>query len=112
MRDRLEFRRLGLEPLEQRKREHPPAILWAALHAAVGAVADAVQARRVADGQRAQHDSVDERENGRGAANAQRERQNRSDREDTRGPELPHRVAKFADDRPQSVLLFCTRLVG
>ena len=45
-RDLFELRHLGLQPLEQRKREHPPAILRAALHAAVVAVADAVEARR------------------------------------------------------------------
>ena len=80
---------LGLQPLEQRKREHAPAILRAALHAAVVAVADAVEARRIADRQRAQHHRVDEREDGRRAADAERERQNRGDREDACGPELP-----------------------
>ena len=97
-RDLFELRQLGLQPLEQRKREHPPAILRAALHAAGVAVADAVEARGVADRQRAQHDRVDEREDGRGAANAERERQHRRDGEDARHPELTQRVTKFADE--------------
>jgi len=41
-RDLFERRHLGLQPLEQRKREQPPALLRAALHAAGVAVADSV----------------------------------------------------------------------
>ena len=96
--DLLELRQLGLQPLEQRKREHPPAILRAALHAAGVAVADAVEAGRIADRQRAQHDRVDQREDGCGAADAEGERQHRGGGEDARQPELSQRVAKFADE--------------
>ena len=97
-RELLELRQLGLQPFEERKREHAPAILRAALDAAGVAVADAIQARGIADGQRPQHDSVDQREDGRGAADSQRERQDRGDGEDPRGQELPQRVAHFADE--------------
>ena len=97
-RELFELRQVLLQPFEQREREHPPAILGSALDAAVVAVADAVEARGVADGQRLQHDGMDEREDGRGAADAQRERQHRRDREHARDPELPQRVAKFADE--------------
>ena len=51
----------------------------------------------IADRQRAQHDRVDQREDGRGAADAERERQDRGGREDARHPELSQRVAEFAD---------------
>ncbi len=44
-------------------------------HAARIAVADAVQARRIGHRQRAQHDRVDEREDRRGAADAERQRE-------------------------------------
>ena len=46
--ERLELRHLGAEALEERIREHPPAILGSALDAAVVAVANPVQAGRVA----------------------------------------------------------------
>ena len=44
---------------------------------------------------------MDEREDGRGAADAERERQDRGGREDARDPELSQRVAKFADECTQ-----------
>ena len=97
--DLFELRQLGLQPLEQREREHAPAILRPALHAAVVAVADAVEARRIGDRQRPQHHGVDQREDGGGAADAERERQDGGGREDARDPELPQRVAKLAEQR-------------
>ena len=101
----LELRQVGLQPLEQRIREHAPAILGAALHAAVVAVADAVEPGRVADRQRPQHHRVDQREDRGRAADADGQRQHRGDGEDAGGPELPQRVADVADERGQSVLL-------
>ena len=81
--DRLEFRRRRLDLLVQRVREHAPAVLRAALHAATGAVADAVEAGRVDHRQRLQHHRVDEAEDGRGAADAQGQRQHGGHGEDT-----------------------------
>jgi hypothetical protein len=72
----LELGRFRCQPLEQWEREHAPAVLRSALHTAVVAVADAVEARGVANRQGPQHHGVDQRENGRGAADAQREREN------------------------------------
>ena len=85
------------EPFEERVREHAPAILRSALDAAVVAVADAVEARRVGDRQRAQHDRVDEREDRGRAADAERERQDGRGREDGRETELTDRVTDGAD---------------
>ncbi len=96
-RDLLELGHLALQPLVQRIREHPPAFLRAALHAAVGAVADPVEARRVADRERTQHHGMDQREDGGGAADAERQREDRGCREDACNPELPQRVADFAE---------------
>ena len=42
---------------------------------------------------------MDEREDGRGAADAQRERQDGGRREHPRDPELPKGVAKLAEQR-------------
>src|SRR5439155_5223977 len=92
-----EFGRVGLEPLEEREGEHAPATLRSALDAAVVAVADAVEAFRIRDRQRAQHDGVDQRENGGRAANADRQRQDGRGGEDGREAELPDRVADGAD---------------
>ena len=81
--DRLEFRRRRLDLLVEGIREHAPAVLRAARHAAVGAVADAVEAGRVDHRQRLQHHRVDEAEDGRGAADAQRQREHGGHGEDT-----------------------------
>ena len=89
----LELRRLGFQALEQRIREHPPAILRAALHAAVVAVADAIQARRIADRQRPQHDRVDEREDRGRAADAEAKREHGGGSEDRRLAELAEDVS-------------------
>ena len=72
-----EFRRFGFDPFEERVREHAPAILRSALDAAVVAVADAIEAFRVGDGERAQHDRVDQGEDRGRAADTERERQDR-----------------------------------
>ncbi len=40
---------------------------------------------------------MNQREYGRGGADAQRERENGGRGKDSRGPELPQRVAKFAE---------------
>src|SRR5262249_27860890 len=104
-----EFRRFGLQPLEQRKRKHAPALLRSALDAAVVAVADAIERGRIADRQRPQHDRVNQREDGRGAADAQRERENGGDREHARVPELPQRVSDRARKRIHAEALDGTR---
>ena len=96
---------VGLQPLEERIREHAPAILGAALDAAVVAVADAVEPGRIADRQRLQHHGVDQREDGGGAADAERQRQHRRGGEDAGGPELPQRMADVADEGAHGVLL-------
>ena len=54
---------------------HAPAILRPAFHAAVVAFADPVQPGRIGDRQRPEHHGMDERENRRGAADAERQRQ-------------------------------------
>jgi hypothetical protein len=77
----LELRQIRLQPLEQWIREHAPAILRTTLHAAIVAVADAVESRGIADRQRSQHDRMDECEDRGRAANAERERQNRGNGE-------------------------------
>ncbi len=94
----LELRQLRLESLVEGKREHPPAILGPALDAAGVAVPDPVQAGGVAHGQRAKHDCMDQGEDRCRATDAEGERQDRRDREDTRQPELTQRVADFADE--------------
>ncbi len=65
----------GLQPLVQREGKHAPAFLRATLDAAVVAVAHAVEPCRVGDRQRAQHNRVDEREDGRRPADAQGQRE-------------------------------------
>ena len=87
----------GFEAFEERIREHAPAILRSALDAAVVAVADAVEAFRVGDRERAQHDRVDQREDRGRAADAERERQDGRGREDGRETELTDRVTDGAD---------------
>ena len=61
-------------------------------------VADAVQARRVDDRQRAQHDRVHQGKNGCGPTETEGERQDRGAGEHARQPELPQCVAKFAEE--------------
>jgi len=85
-----------LQPLEERIREHAPALLRPALDAAVVAVADAIEALRVGDRERAQHDRVDQREDRGRAADAERERQNGRGCEDGRETELTDRVTDGA----------------
>ena len=94
----------GLDALEQREREHAPAILRAALHAAVVAVADPVEPRRVAHRQRLQHHRMDEREDGRGAADAERQRQDGGGGEDARRRELAERIDQVAAKGAHAVL--------
>src|SRR5207247_3748405 len=77
--------------------EHAPAILRSTLDAAVVAVADAVEAFRVGDRERPQHDRVDQREDRGRAADAERERQDGRGREDGRETELTDRVTDSAD---------------
>jgi hypothetical protein len=106
--ERREFLELGqvrLQALEQWIREHAPAILRTTLDAAAVAVADPIEPRGIADRQRSQHDRVDEREDRRRAADAERQRQNRGDGEDARDPKLAQGVADFTDEAAQSVLL-------
>src|SRR3954452_17842613 len=55
-RDLLELRSLRLQSLVERKREHSPAILGAALDTAMVTIADAIQPRRIGYRQRAEHD--------------------------------------------------------
>src|SRR5580765_4516956 len=92
-----ELGRFGFEAFEERVREHAPAILRSAIDAAVVAVADAVEAVRLGDRERAQHDRVDQREDGGRAADAKRERQDGRGREDGRETELTDRVTDGAD---------------
>src|SRR5216684_3917076 len=93
----LELGRFGFEAFEERVREHAPAILRSALDAAVVAVADAVEALRVGDRERAQHDRVDQCEDRGRAAYAERERQDGRGSEDGRETELTDRVTDGAD---------------
>ena len=92
-----ELGRFGFEAFEERVREHAPAILRSALDAAVVAVADAVEAFRVGDRERAQHDRVDQCEDRGRAADTERERQDGRGSEDGRETELTDRVTDGAD---------------
>src|SRR5437762_13987030 len=87
----------GFEAFEERVREHAPAILRSALDAAVVAVADAVEAFRVGDRERAQHDRVDQGEDRGRAADTERKRQDGRGSEDRRETELTDRVTDGAD---------------
>jgi len=103
-RERFELRQRGLQPLEQRKRHHSPAVLGSPLHAARVAVADTVEAGGVRHRERAEHDGVDQREDGRRAANTERQREDRRCREDASAPELPGGVADIAKQRAHVAL--------
>ncbi len=92
----LELGCLGFETFEQRKGEHPPAILRTALDAAVVAVADAIQGCRVGDREGLEHHGVDQRENRGRSADAQRESEDCCRGKDARSAELPQRVADSA----------------
>ena len=91
-----EFRRLCFQPLVERKGEHSPPVLRAAFHAAIVAVADTVQKRRIRNRQRPQHDRVDHREDCSGSPNSQRQRQCRGRRKYRRHPKLPQGIPKSA----------------
>src|SRR5262249_3791230 len=69
-----ELGRRLFEAFEEREREHAPAILRSALDAAVVAVADPVEAFRIGNRERAQHDLVNQREDRGRAADAERKR--------------------------------------
>ncbi len=84
-----EFRCLCFQPFVERKREHPPSVLRAALHAAIVAVANTIQKRRIRNRQRTQHDRVDHCENCSGSSNSQGQRQCSGRREHRRHPKLP-----------------------
>ena len=73
-----------------------PAILRPALHAAVVAVADPVKPVRVAHRQRLQHHGVHEREDGGGAADAQRQCEHGRRRENASRAELAEGVDEIA----------------
>ena len=103
-RELLELRYFGLDSLEQREREHAPAVLRAALHAAVVAVADAVQPGGVAHRQRLQHHRMNEREDSRGAADPDGEREDGRGREGARRSELAERVAQVTQKSPHAGL--------
>src|SRR5207249_6236840 len=92
-----ELGRFGVEAFEERVREHAPPILRSALDAAVVAVADAVEAFRVGDRERAQHDRVDQCEDRGRAADTERERQDGRGSEDGRETQLTDRVTDGAD---------------
>jgi hypothetical protein len=99
-RDRLELRRRGFQFLIERVRIEPPAILKVALDAAVIPFADSIQPRGVGDGQRSQHDGIDQREDCGGAADAERERQHGRAGEYRRPTELPECVADAGETCP------------
>src|ERR1019366_7355126 len=91
-----EFRCLCFQPFVERKAEHPPPVLRAALHAAIVAVANTIQKRRIRNGQGAQHDRVDDGENRGGSANSQGQRQCGDRRKHRRHPKLPQGIPKSA----------------
>jgi hypothetical protein len=88
----LELGGVLFETLVEREREHAPTILRSAFHAAVVAVANAIQPRWIRHGQRSQHHRVNEREDRGCAANPDRQRQHGGCGEDGRSPELAQRV--------------------
>jgi hypothetical protein len=72
--------------------EHAPVFLRAAFDAAVGSIAYAIEPRRVDAGKGLQHDGVDEREDGRGRTDAQRQGEHGGEGEDGRETHLADRV--------------------
>ena len=93
-----EFRRFGFEAFVERIGKHSPAVLRTTLDATVVTIAHAVEACWIADGQRAEHYGVDQREDGRGAADSQCQRENCRRRENGRQAELTECVAKIAEE--------------
>ena len=91
-----EFRRRCFQTLVQRKGIHSPALLRAAFHAAIVAVADPIEERRIGNRQRAQHHRVDQSEDRGSAADSQGQRQDGGGRKYRRQPELPQSVAESA----------------
>ncbi len=88
----LELRGRGLETQKEGIGVHAPVVLWAALHAAIGARADAVEARGIHDRQRFEHDGVNKGEDGSGCSDAEGQREHGCQGEDRRQPHLPKRV--------------------
>src|SRR5262249_15923465 len=78
--------------------EHAPAILRAALEAAVVAVTDPVQAGRVCDRKRSEHHRVNEGEDGRSATDAERKRKDRGSSKHGRLPQLAQDVTELVED--------------
>ncbi len=92
-----ELRGRVFQPLEKRIRKHAPLVLRSPLDAAVVCRSDPVKRSRIDHRQRSQHDRVDEREDGRRAANADGQGQEHGGREHRSGPELPERVANVTE---------------
>ena len=92
-----EFRCFRLQPFIERIREHPPAVLRPALHAAIIAFAHPVQSGRIRDRQRPQHHRMDKRKDRRGAANSQGQRKHSRTRKHRRQPELPQSITNVSN---------------
>ena len=60
----LELRGRGLESKVERLGVQPPIVLWSAVHAAVGACTNPIEARRIHDRQRFEHHRINEGEDG------------------------------------------------
>jgi Skp family chaperone for outer membrane proteins len=68
-----------------------------AFDAAIVVVADAVELRGIGDRKRAQQDALDQREDGRVGADAERQRDDRGEREARRLAQLAQRVADVVE---------------
>jgi len=92
--DFFKFGHLRFQALEQGVGIHAPFVLRAAFDAAVVAFADAIEGGGVGDGQRAEHDGVDEGEDGGGAADAESQGEDGGGREDRGLAELAGGIAE------------------
>ena len=108
----VELRHVCLDALEEREREHAPAILRTALHAAGAPVADAIEARGIHDRERLQHHRMNEREDRGGPADADRQRQDGRDGERPRRTKRAERVGQVAEKSPHAGLNPTTQLSG
>ena len=100
--DVVELRRSRLQSLVQRERKQSPGTV-AARGDGVVPVADPVQPRRVRHGQRPEHDAVDEREDGGGPADSERQHADRRETEPGRPPQRAEHVGEASDQRIEPV---------
>ncbi len=87
-RNLFKFRCFCLQPLVQSERKHSPFVLRTPFHAAIVSFANPVESPRIGNRQRPQHHRMDQREDCRGSADSQGQRQYRRCSEYRRQTEL------------------------